>query len=371
MGSRRRLRFGCLAAAAVAAVCSAAGAGGAVGGGGATIVSPPLQLVQRWTPETANRKVVTGTIRLGGRPVAGVRVRVGGYTLPASTGADGVFAAAVDDTVLGRLPVTVADASRATLDGASLTGAQRSALDAARGAVQVAYAIEDLTAHRGAGGEPVVTGRLASPAGAPPRVVYETYALGGTVTDADGKPVAGALVSTRTQDRDFWTVSTPTDAHGHYTSRFTASDEASDNPVPMTVRIAVGNTVYQFLPAEFVYFRRLQSATMDLELPPAGFPLALPLPRSFAGAVYAGTVVGAAGPNGVVRPVRTTWTDARGRFEIVFPKRLSGASVDLWEGTLDLFSVRAAEPGGDVDLRDWPTVLTPGIPRDLARVRLP
>jgi hypothetical protein len=69
--------------------------------------------------------------------------------------------------------------------------------------------------------------------------------------------------------------------------------------------------------------------------------------------------------------VRTTWTDARGRFEIVFPKRLSGASVDLWEGTLDLFSVRAAEPGGDVDLRDWPTVLTPGIPRDLARVRLP
>ena len=76
-----------------------------------------------------------------------------------------------------------------------------------------------------------------------PPVVLFTYQLTGTITDAAGKPVVGAIVVTRTQDRDFWTFSKPTDASGHYTSFFAASDESGADPVPLTVQVASGSGV--------------------------------------------------------------------------------------------------------------------------------
>ena len=69
-----------------------------------------------------------------------------------------------------------------------------------------------------------------------PPVVRYTYQLSGTITDANGKPVAGATLVTRTQDRDFWTFSLPSDANGHYTSFFAASDEMGADPVPLPSR---------------------------------------------------------------------------------------------------------------------------------------
>src|SRR5205823_6574974 len=131
--------------------------------------------------------------------------------------------------------------------------------------------------------------------------------------------VVGARVSTRTLDRDFWTVSSLTDAAGRYSSLFTASSEFGGNPVPFSIRVAKGDRVYEFLPDENVVFQRLQSARMDIHLPPRGYPLALPLPASYPGAVYEGIVVGAAADGKPVRPLSATWPDAGGRFRLVLP----------------------------------------------------
>ena len=79
----------------------------------------------------------------------------------------------------------------------------------------------------------------------PPVVLY-TYQLRGRVLNAAGEPVRGAVVITRTLDRDFWTMSTPADASGRYASFFAASDRTEANPVPMNVQVAVGNTSYVF-----------------------------------------------------------------------------------------------------------------------------
>ena len=198
-----------------------------------------------------------------------------------------------------------------------------------------------------------------------------TYKLTGTVTDGNGKPVAGAQVSTRTLDRDYWTVSTLTDASGHYDSLFTASAEAPGNPVPFTVRVSKGDVVYQMLSQEFVEFQRLKSATMDIRLPPRGYAMAIPLPHSFPGALYAGIVVGVTKGAAPVTPVSVTWPDRSGRFTITLPKRMAGQSVSIWEAKLNLFSVAEAKPGGAIDLQDWPTTTLPSnAPRDLASVKL-
>lgn len=345
--------------------------------GGAVLTTRPVIAVPRpyaltaWRPETDNLVTAQGTITIDGSPVTGARVQVDDYVLPAPTDARGRFAYLLDGTRLARHVVSVTDTSKARAGATPLTQDQAAALAAQRAAITVAYPLRDLRVSRDPAGRPVVTGRMLHlPGAAPAPVSLYSYALTGTVTDAAGKPVAGARVSTRTLGRDYWTLSTPTDANGRYSSLFTASDAAGDNPVPFTVRIAKRNLVYQFLPQEVIQFERLRSARLDLRLPPRGYPMLLPLPRAVPGAIYEGTVVGVAQGGVPVRPVRVTWPDENGRFRIVLPRSVAGRTLSLWEAKLDLFSRLAARPGGAIDLRDWPTALSPEIPRDLARVSL-
>ena len=216
-----------------------------------------------------------------------------------------------------------------------------------------------------------ISGRVVRSDGVPaPTVRIFSYRLSGRITDASGEPVVGAIVSTRTQDRDYWTVSEPTDADGRYVSLFTASDEADSDPVPFSVRVAVGNNLYEFLPDENVYFRRLQSAVMNLRLPPPGFAMALPVPESHPGAVFQG-VVAPAEAGRPVRPVRATWPDAQGRFQLVLPASLSGSTVSLFEAQRPVFSSFRATAGGPIDLGSWPAALDATWPDGVVSLRLP
>ena len=145
----------------------------------------------------------------------------------------------------------------------------------ASGGVSVGYGVSDLTTHIGSGGTVVIDGQLTYGSGkAPQPVGLFSYLLTGTITYADGTPVKDAIVTTRTNDHKFWTYSTPTDAQGKYTAFLVASDQAGDNPVPMTVEVAVGTDAYSEPLNDFVNFAELQSATLDIQLPAAaGAPL--------------------------------------------------------------------------------------------------
>jgi hypothetical protein len=361
--ARRALAFAaavlCLAGAASAAQTREA------------IVAPPTYELQPWTAETDNLVRAQGRIELNGRAVSGARVTVDTYLLPRPTDAQGRFVYLVDHSLLGRHAVIVSDTSNARIGGQRLTDAAAAALKASHAAINVAYAVKDLKVARDGSGRFVVTGRLVDGVGAaPPAVSLLTYQLTGTVTDANGKPVAGAQVSTRTLDRDYWTVSTVTDSKGFYSSLFTASAEAPGNPVPFTVRVSKGDTVYQHLPQEFVSFQRLQSARLDIRLPPRGYALAIPQPKSYRGAVYTGVLAGVTLDGNVVKPVSATWLDPKGGFEVVLPARLAGKTVALWQGKLNLFSAHVATPGSQVDLSGYPDVLPREAPRELVKIPL-
>jgi hypothetical protein len=359
------------AATLVAACLGVLGAAAGSPSPRAVIETATFKPIVAWTPETDNRTTGTGTVLLGASPVSGVRLRIDGYLLPAATSSAGRFSYRVDGTVIGRHPITVADASGASVNGRPLSAAQRDAVLAASGAATIAYPIVGLQTGRSSNGDPVVTGRVAANGAGLPIVGLYSYRLSGTVLDANGHPVSGAQVSTRTRDRDYWTQSPPTDRAGRFESLFTASSETGENPVGMTLRVALGNRVYSFLPDEYVWFGRLQSATMTIRLPPAGYPFVLPLARSYPGAIYRGVAVGAAIGGTPIRPVSVTWPAADGSFRIVLPRRFAGKKVALWEGSLDLFSSAPARAGRVVDLRDWPGELAPGVPQALVDVRLP
>ena len=372
MASRPAVTLSLVASALLTAgvALQSAMAGGTLQPGAAIVAPPPISL-RAWNAATDNLVPEQGTVTVAGKPVSGVHVRVDNYDLPGVTDTNGHFVYLVDATLLARHVVTVTDAANGKAGGSPLSAGEQSALGTTTTSIDVAYAVRDLKVSRNGVGQPVVSGRLARADGSPPPVVgLLTYELKGTVTGADGTPVAGAQVSTRTLDRDYWTVSTVTDAQGRYTSLFTASAEAPGNPVPFTVRVSKGEVVYQFLSQEFVEFQRLKSATMDIRLPPSGYAMALPLPHSFPGALYSGIVVGLTQGAVPIRPVSATWLDRAGRFTITLSKSMAGHSVSIWEARLNLFSVAEAKPGGAIDLQDWPATLPPDAPRNLAAVSL-
>jgi hypothetical protein len=196
-----------------------------------------------------------------------------------------------------------------------------------------------------------------------------TYRLSGTITDASGKPVQGAVVITRTQDRDFWTHSSATDANGHYTSFYAASDETDANPVPLAVGVAVGATSYGGNVGTNANFPRLQSATMNIQLG-SGTSYTIQPPSGYAGAIYSGLVVGVSAGGHVVKPIGETWPDAHGTFTMTLPASARGKVLTLWENERQAFSSFAAKPGGRMDLSSWPSALGDSVPTGIATVKV-
>ncbi len=326
--------------------------------------------VRIWGANAANATRVSGQLLLGGKPVKGAAMEVDNYTLQQRTNAAGRFSYLVDTTIPRRHIVHAVRLSHATVDGRPLTAAQRRALIRASGAFDVGYKVSGLRVSS-SGKNVVVTGRISYADGRPaPPVVLYTYQLSGTITDASGHPVAGATVVTRTQDRNYWTFSTPSDADGHYVSFFTASDAAGENPVPLTVQVASGATSYASPFGKNVDFTQLRSATMNIRLPasPAA-PLQVPTSSSYAGAVYEGVLVGVSARNGVVKPLAASWPSETGVFRLVLPATVKGQRLRVWEDYSTFFQSAQARPGGPIDLSAWPHIPPGGQPQGLATVQ--
>jgi alcohol dehydrogenase (cytochrome c) len=335
------------------------------------IVTESGLVVQPWQAGSSNVKRVTGRLLWNGAPVAHAHVVVGGYAVSEPTAKDGSFSYETDITVPLRHVVRVGELTGATVHGKALTPGQQSALRAASAGFSVGYAIHALSARVQKNGSVVVTGRVTDSVGnAPPPVHLLTYRLSGTITDASGKPAKGAVVITRTQDRDFWTHSSGSDAHGHYTSFYAASDESDDDPVPLSVGVALGNVSYGGNVGTIASFARLKSAVMNIRLG-SGTSYTIQKPLSTVGAVYSGLIVGVRARGKVVKPLAARWPDAKGNFSITLPASVRGRTVTSWENLPQSFSRIAARRGGAVDLRSWPSQLGDTVPTGQASLKIP
>ena len=322
-------------------------------------------VVQPWEADSSNVERVTGRVLWDGHPVAGARVAVNGYVVPIATAKNGTFSVDADITMPSRRTVQVVSLKGASVNGRALSAGQQSALRAASGGFSIGYALRDLHA-RVQAGNVVISGRVVDTSGqAPPPVHVLTYLLTGIITDTSGKPVQGAVVITRTQDRDFWTHSSATDANGHYTSVFAASDETDADPVPLSVGVALGNASYGGVLGTIANFARLKSAVMNIHLG-SGTSYTVEPPTSYAGAVYSGLVVGVTAGGKVVKPLAETWPTKTGAFTMTLPVSVRGRTLSFWENQRQSFSGFTARPGGPIDLRSWPAQLDNAVPSRLA-----
>ncbi len=341
----------------------------------AKIVPPAPVLIQPWNPNTSNTEDVQGRVLVGGSPVAGVAVRIDGWVAPL-TDSSGLFTYPVDNTMPGRHLVTIASVAGARVNGHKLTATEQSDLMSAKTGISVGYSVEDVTTKSGPEGTIIVSGRVSFGQNlAPHPVQLYSYQLTGTVTDPNGNPVAGAIVTTRTNDHKFWTFSRPTGASGKYTAFLVAADQEGDNPVPMTVAVAVGTNTYTEPITDFVNFPELRSANLDIQLPssPGTTLVKTSLnPVAVPGAIYRGLLVGVVGGKGrVIKPLSATWPDADGRFSLVLPASARGDVARFWESERQFFSTSLAKPGGQVGSAVYPHSLAQDTPQALGTVRLP
>jgi alcohol dehydrogenase (cytochrome c) len=338
----------------------------------ASVVFPRSLPVQPWDPNSSNTSDVPGHVMLAGKPVAGAVVTVNGWGA-APTDKTGAFTYPVDVTIPGRHIARVTSVAGARVDGRPLTAAQRRDVLGAAGAVNVGYTVTNLSVRNGEAGI-LVKGRLTIGGDdAPEPVGLYSYLLKGTITDSNGNPVKGAVVTTRTNDHKFWTYSRPTGANGRYTSFLVAADQEGSDPVPMTVGVAVGASAYAEPIVDFVDFAALKSSTLDIQLPASpSTPLAKTSlnPQAFPGAVYNGTLVGAAADGGVIKPLRATWPDANGNFELLLPSSARGKTVRLWQQSREFFSTSQPRPGRPVDLSIYPKAPATDTPQGIA-IKLP
>ena len=177
-----------------------------------------------------------------------------------------------------------------------------------------------------------------------PPVVLLSYRLSGTITDASGKPVAGAYVVSRTNDRDYWMFSEPTNAAGKYSSFFPASDLTEADPVEFSIQVAYGRTSYT-TGLRNPTFKRRSSAVLDLKLPASGVAMPLPVSTPVPGAIYRGTLIGASAGTGVVRPISATWPDVQGRFQLILPASVAGKTLRFWQNDFQTYQTNAVTPG--------------------------
>ena len=339
----------------------------------AHVTAPGGLFVQPWDPDTSNTQTVQGHVMLSGKPVAGALVRIGGWVSPTPTDRTGAFSYPVDITAPARHVATVVDVSHASAGGKALDASQRDSLLGRSTGISVGYRISGLSS-RVQGGNVVVTGRLADTKGsAPPAVLLYSYELRGKITDANGNPVKGAVVTTRTNDRQYWTQSRPTGANGAYASFLVAADQEGSSPVPMQVGVAVGGSAYAEPLADAIDFAKLKSATLDIQLPGSGLVLAKSSinPQPTSGAIYQGLLVGVVGgKGGLVKPVSASWPDASGRFTLVLPGSVRGTTLTFWEDDRQFFTTGTARPGGAVDLSIYPKSLPADAPQGVATLKI-
>ncbi len=302
----------------------------------------PGLFVQTWNANTSNTSTVTGHVMLERRSRSpGAVVTIGGWAA-APTDSSGAFQYPVDITTPGRHVATVTDVAPRD-DRRQAAHARRSSDRAARpdAGISVGYQVSQRPfARRRPTATSCVTGRLSygdSTTTAPPTVLLYSYELKGTITDANGNPVAGrdrdhaderpAVLDAVTADggeRRLRLVP----RRGRPGGRRPGADGGRDRGRQHLVRRA-GSRSDHLREAEERRARR--AAARPLRAARSSRRRST-RSRSPARSTRASSWASSAGKGGVIKPISATWPDAGGQLPARAPELRQGPDRELLGG---------------------------------------
>jgi hypothetical protein len=176
-----------------------------------------------------------------------------------------------------------------------------------------------------------------------PTLVYDKYAMYGTVKDHYGNPVKNAVVNIRFDGVEGFSKSLPTNEKGEYSLYFLSEDEYK------WLYVHVDDTHYELPEKKVFLIPERTSVEANITLPESGtviqdFPPYLTM-KTAPGKLYKGTIIGLNVDKSISYQVSIPNKD--GSFQLTLPKEIWGENPNFIQTNMSYFSLKSLKPG------DW------------------
>jgi hypothetical protein len=242
-----------------------------------------------WKSDGSYIETATGSLLLGDKPIEKAMIKIGDKFV--KTDKKGSFEYNVDQSKLSKKEIKVSNLDKALVNGKKLTKEEKQTLGQVNGKINVYYPI-NIISKKEENKKTIIDAQVLTKSKSPyPTVQTGKYAVLGTVKDADGNPIKGAIVSITREKGEGWAHSNPSDNKGHYLLAYLP--EADEE---CTFRVSVGDVQYTLPNGKVYQFPDNTSVKVDIILPKSGTiiddkPPTL-ISKVIPGSMKLGTIIG-------------------------------------------------------------------------------
>lgn len=299
--------------------------------------------VQLWRSDGSHFKNTFGTLMVNNSPITGAEIQIGDKHV--TTDQNGRFPYFIDQSQLSKKAVMIKNLDNAKLKGKKLDSQMKDKISNLKANILVYYPIKLIS--KAVNGEKIIIQAEAVTEGKADfaTIKSDNQAIMGTIKDAHGNPVKGAIVSTTRSSGEGWAKSGPTNSNGEYSISLITEDDEDQ-----TFRVTVNQTQYTLPVGRVFRFPEGSSLEINAILPAKG-PYIHDAPptlvsRTMPGRMYRGTIIGLAG----VAPedYHVTIPKEDGTFTITFPKNKRKGTLTFFEKQINQYDSGNLLPGDPV-----------------------
>ena len=288
----------------------------------------PLRL---WQPNGSYIETATGSLLLGNNPIEKAKIQIGDKFV--ETDSKGTFEYSVDESKLSKKEIHVSSLNRALADGKKLSKEKKQSFGQVNGKINVFYPIKILSEQE-SDKKTIVTAQVLTESQSPyPTVRTGKYAIMGTIKDAEGNPVKGAVVSITREKGEGWAHSKPSDNKGHYLLAYLPEDDEES-----TFKVSAGDVQYTLPEGKVYQFPNNTSVEVDVKFPKSGTFIDDSPPylisKVIPGSMKTGTIVGIDGVS--PKDYSISVPDDEGHFRLIIP-------IELWKKKPTFFEKKVEE----------------------------
>jgi len=305
-----------------------------------------------WMIDGNHMADVKGTLLSGDKPVEGAVVQLANFR-EITTDKNGNFDFSIDRSKLDIKEVKVVSAENAKIDGKKVSKDDHNKLVGVSNNVAIRYPviIDSVSTNANDASLVDVEAHAKMPEGQEfPGFGIDRYEITGTVKDADGNPVEGAVINIRRDGVEGFSISPPTDKDGKYQFFYLPDDEEAHY-----FYVVYNGTRYS-LPENRIYmFPEDTSVNIDVMLPKTGTVIDDKPPtlvtHTLLGAHYTGLLFGLEVPDNVNYTV-TIPMEEDGSFTVTLPKTEWEKKPTFYETIFNMYMEEGKDSGDTISSSD-------------------